>query len=223
MAQATETPRHSPNGHAPITVPERVAQLRERALQDAAGARDEAWEWIEQLGSLARSDRAGALAELQALFLTGEPATGIDGQTEGLLVAWTMQPAVDRLIGALTDAWMPWLGKRFYPEEGRGENTVTGSARWAAKLLWPLYSMNASPLGYSAFEFKTYVEPGRLDPSVDVLVIDYARVPANPRLLIRSIRDELVQIVPGANLGKMLVAVPRRKDPILGLYFALKS
>ena len=56
-----------------------------------------------------------------------------------------------------------------------------------------------------------------------MLVIDYESVPTNPILLIRQIRDELVQIVPGANLGKMLVRVPRRKDLFPALYFALKS
>jgi hypothetical protein len=56
-----------------------------------------------------------------------------------------------------------------------------------------------------------------------VLVIDYESVPENPNLLIRQIRDELVQIVPGANLGKMLVKVPRRKELFTALYFALKS
>jgi hypothetical protein len=67
------------------------------------------------------------------------------------------------------------------------------------------------------------VEAGKLDPSVQVLVIDYESVPSNPRLLIRQIRDELVQIVPGANLGKMLVKVPRRSELFPALYFALKS
>lgn len=67
------------------------------------------------------------------------------------------------------------------------------------------------------------VEPGKLDPSVNVLVIDYESVPENPNLLIRQIRDELVQIVPGTNLGKMLVKLPRRKEPFAALYFALKS
>ncbi len=62
-----------------------------------------------------------------------------------------------------------------------------------------------------------------LDPSVDVLVIDYESVSTNPNLLIRQIRDELVQIVPGANLGKMLVKVPRRAELFPALYFALKS
>jgi hypothetical protein len=56
-----------------------------------------------------------------------------------------------------------------------------------------------------------------------VLVIDYESVETNPRLLIRQIRDELVQIVPGANLGKMLVNVPRQRELICACYFALKS
>jgi len=226
MAEATKTPTKSPNGAAALRegpVAERVATLREQAREDPQGARDEAWDWISDLGRRAVSDRAGALAELQELFVCGQPAEGIEGQTEGILVTWTMHPVSDKVIGSVTNAWMPWLGKKFFSVEKRGINTLTNSARWPAKLLWPLYSTGDSPLGRAAFDFVTYVEAGKLDPSVDVLVIDYESVSTNPRLLIRQIRDELVQIVPGANLGKMLVNVPRRTQPILGLYFALKS
>jgi hypothetical protein len=226
MAEATQTPTKSQNGQATLRtgpVAERVAKLREKARNDPEGAREDAWEWIEDLGRYATSDRAGALADLQQMFLCGQPAEGITGQTEGILVTWTMQPQVDRLIGSLTSAWMPWLGKKFDPEQKRGVNTLTNSARWPAKILWPLYSSRESPLGRSAFDFTTYVEAGKLDPSVDVLVIDYESVPENPGLLIRQIRDELVQIVPGANLGKMLVKVPGRQELFLALYFALKS
>jgi hypothetical protein len=226
MAEATKTRTNSSNGKTAQreeSVAQRVTKLRRQAKTDADGAREEAWQWIADLGRRAVSDREGALAELQELFLAGQPAEGIDGQTEGILVTWTMNPVLDKLIGSITNAWMPWLGKKFYPEEKRGENTLTGSARWAAKLLWPLYSTGDSPLGRTAFDFRTYVEAGRLDPALDVLVIDYESVEANPRLLIRQIRDELVEIVPGANLGKMLVTVPRRTEPITGLYFALRS
>jgi hypothetical protein len=226
MAEATQTPTSSPNGQATLRggpVAERVAKLREQALGDHEGAREEAWSWIAELGRRAVGDREGALAELQELFLCGQPAEGIRGQTEGILVTWTMHPLADKLIGSVTNAWMPWLGKKFYPEEKRGENTLTGSARWPAKLLWPLYSTGSSPLGRTAFDFITYIEAGQLDPSVDVLVIDYESVSTNPNLLIRQIRDELVQIVPGANLGKMLVKVPRRRELFAALYFALKS
>jgi hypothetical protein len=225
MAEATKARASSPNGKVAQenSVADRVAQLRRKAPTDPEGAREEAWQWIADLGRRAVSDRESALAELQELFLTGKPADGIDGQTEGILVAWTMNPVVDKVIGSVTNAWMPWLGKRFFPSRQRGVNTLTNSARWASKLLWPLYSTGESPLGRSAFDFTTYVEAGRLDPSVDVLVIDYGSVSSNPRLLIRQIRDELVEIVPGANLGKMLVSVPRRRELFPALYFALKS
>lgn len=219
MATTTEAPTVLPSG----SVAERVAGLRELARDNAHAAREQAWSWIAELGREAKSDREGALKDLQALFLCGRPAEGISGQTEGMLVTWTMHPLADRLIGSITDAWMPWQGKKFSPEEKRGINTLTDSARWPAKILWPFYSTEESSRGRSAFDFKTYVEAGRLDPSVDVLVIDYAPIERNPRLLIRSIRDELVEVVPGANLGKMLVNVPARRDPIPALYFALKS
>ena len=226
MPDATQTQTKPTNGKAALSsgpVAERVAKLREQARSDPQAARDHAWDWLLELSQRANSDRAGALEELQALFLTGRPAEGIDGQTEGILVTWTMHPLADKLVGSITGAWMPWLGKKFDPEEGQGVNTLTNSARWPAKILWPLYSTREAALGRTAFDFKTYVEAGRLDPSVDVLVIDYESVESNPRLLIRSIRDELVAIVPGANLGKMLVSVPRRREPFAALYFALRS
>jgi hypothetical protein len=204
-------------------IAERVGKLRELSRRDPEGAREEAWTWITELGERARSDREGALDDLQALFLCGRPAEGIEGQTEGILVTWTMHPLADKLVGTITNAWMPWLGKKFDLEQRTGLNTLTNSARWPAKILWPLYATAQAPLGRSAFHFNTYVEAGRLDPSVDVLVIDYESVKTNPGLLIRQIRDELVQIVPGANLGKMLVNVPGRREPFPALYFALKS
>lgn len=222
MAQTTEASENTaalPTG--PIA--ERVAKLRELSQTEPEAAREDAWEWIRELGNRARSDREAALADLQALFLCGRPAEGIEGQTEGILVTWTMHPLADKLVGTITNAWMPWLGKKFDAEQRAGLNTLTNSARWPAKILWPLYATREAPLGRSAFDFKTYVEAGRLDPSVDVLVIDYESVKSNPALLIRQIRDELVQIVPGANLGKMLVSVPGRREPFPALYFALKS
>ena len=99
-------------------------------------------------------------------------------------------------------------------ERARTDSTGAREAAWD----W----MREDPLGHRAFEFTTYVESGTLDPEVEVLVIDYESVCTNPNLLIRQIRDELVQIVPGANLGKMLVKVPGRS--LFGAaYFGLKS
>jgi hypothetical protein len=221
MAEATTTQKKRASSPSD-PVAKRVTALRRQGKTDPHGARDEAWAWIEDLGRQAVADRKAALDELQKLFLRGKPAKP-SGQTEGILVAWTMHPLADKVIGAITNSWMPWLGKKFDPTKQKGVNTLTPSARLPAKILWPLYSTKDSPLGRSAFDFNTYVEAGKLDPSVKVLVIDYESVPENPNLLIRQIRDELVEIVPGANLGKMLVKVPRRSDLFPALYFALKS
>lgn len=225
MAEATKTEKKAPakrSSTAADPVAKRVTALRRQAKSDPEGAREEAWAWIEDLGARAAEDRKDALEELQKLFLRGKPAKP-SGQTEGILVTWTMHPLADKVVGAITGSWMPWLGKKFDPAKQKGVNTLTPSARIPAKVLWPLYSTKDSPLGRSAFDFNTYVEAGRLDPSVKVLVIDYESVPENPNLLIRQIRDELVEIVPGANLGKMLVKVPRRRDLFPALYFALRS
>jgi hypothetical protein len=219
---ATTTKRTVSPRAATDPVAKRVTALRRQAKTDPEGAREQAWAWIEELSVRSRDDRKGASDELQKLFARGKPANP-RGQTEGMLVTWTMHPLADRVIGAITDSWMPWLGKKFDPANKRGVNTLTDSARWPAKLIWPLYATTDSPLGRSAFDFKTYTEAGKLDPEVKVLVIDYESVPENPNLLIRQIRDELVEIVPGANLGKMLVRVPRRPELFPALYFALKS
>jgi hypothetical protein len=222
MAEATTTKQSAPRRAATDPVAKRVQALRRQAKTDPTAARDEAWQWIEELSERSHKDRAAALDELQKLFATGKPAKP-SGQTEGILVSWTMHPLADRVIGAITDSWMPWVGKKFDPAKKKGINTLTDSARWPAKLIWPLYSTTDSPLGRSAFDFNTYTEAGKLDPDVKVLVIDYESVPENPNVLIRQIRDELVEIVPGANLGKMLVKVPRRRELFPALYFALKS
>ena len=55
-----------------------------------------------------------------------------------------------------------------------------------------------------------------------MLVIDYYPVESNPRFIIRQIRDELVEIVPGANLGKILWRRDEDDHALIG-YFALRS
>ena len=74
----------------------------------------------------------------------------------------------------------------------------------------------------AAFDFETRVEPGKLDPGTDVLVIDYAPVHSNPRLVIKQVRDELVEVAPGAHLGKMLWHHGEDRYS-LAAYFALRT
>jgi hypothetical protein len=227
--ESTSTdPRSTGSGTEPVAsaVERRVAELRKRAESDPQAAREAAreaaWAWIEELNQRAGKDRAGAERELNALFRAGTPPQGLDGPTEGILVSTTTNPALDLAVRALTRVWMPWQGKRFDAAAQSGNNRMSGSSALPAKLLWSLYTMKDVEDGKLAFDFTTYVEAGKDDPDRQVLVIDYANVESNPRLIIRSIRDELVEIVPGAYLGKILFLLPQGGYTKIG-YFALRT
>jgi hypothetical protein len=221
MATRTEAIEDTATGDSAIA--ERVARLDALAGESPLAARDEAWAWIAELGRRSRRDRDGALAELGELFRAGTPSIGIDGPTEGALVTFTLQSTFDTTIAALTTAWLPWAGKRFDSGAASGDNLLLRSARLPSKLLWPLYATRDAGAHLAAFDFETRVEPGALDADREVLVIDYAPVDSNPALVIKSIRDELVQVVPGANLGKMLWRHGDGERHSLLAYFALRS
>ena len=198
-----------------------VEALRDQSRTDAPGARDAAWDWFISLGRQAEYDRSEAAVDLATLFAAGIPSRGLDGSTDGILVTTLVRPSLDRAVRAITARWMPWMGKRFHAAAARGDNRLRAETRWLTPLVWPLYVTRPAPDGRIAFDFETRIEPGALAPSGDVLVIDYAPVATNPRLIIRRIRDELVEIVPGAHLGRILFRV-RGGYQNLG-YFALRN
>jgi hypothetical protein len=198
------------------TAGSKVSDLRNRE------AADEAWQWIVDLKEKAKSDSAAAEAELNAIFQLGTPPTNLDGPTDGILVMTTTNQALDAAVRLVTNLWMPWQGKRFDSESRSGDNRMVSSARLPSKLLWPLYKMKDAVDGKLAFDFKTYNDAGKCDPDVQVMVIDYSDVGENPRLVIRSIRDELVEVVPGAYLGKVLFRLPQDRYEMIG-FFALRT
>jgi hypothetical protein len=223
--QATKTARSEPTPDANGSgseVGRRLAELRETGAASPEEARDATWRWFHDLGDEVRRDRDGGTAKLNELFRSGTPPAGIDGQTEGILVAPLIAGRVDGVLRGITGLWMPWQGKRFMREEGRGDNVLAGSARWPAKLFWPLYGTKPMQGGRAAFDFQTRVEPSEDDADVQVLVIDYSVMDSNPRFLIKSIRDELVEIMPGANLGKVLWRHGDGHHSLIG-FFALRT
>jgi hypothetical protein len=221
---ARETGKAAAKVRAPQTATERrVAELRELATTDPGAARDRAWSWFEELKERSGSDAAAAAAELNELFRYGTPARGLDGPTDGILVMTTTNPLLDPAVRALTGWWMPWQGKRFDRAAATGDNRMTKSSSLPAKLLWPLHAMKEAEGGKLAFDFKTYVERGKDDPDRDVMVIDYANVEGNPTLLIKQIRDELVEVVAGAYLGKILFKPPVGDGYKVIGFFALRA
>ena len=216
-AKAKEPATKTPARQAPASpVQKRLARLRDLAKTNPARAQSETWAWIKELGK----DRdADGLSEL---FGLGTAPKGLDGPTEGILVTTFINPVVDFQFRLLTGGWMPWMGKSFDAAGNKGTNRLTGSARWPAKLLWPLYRTREAPDGRLAFDFETAVEKGKAEPAVRVLKIDYEPVTTNPRLVIRQIRDELVELVPDTYLGRILFKVRGGLYANIG-YFALRQ
>jgi hypothetical protein len=205
-------------------VTERVAHLNQLAGTDPQAAQDAVWGWFQRVGAQLPSPEAQA--ELDELFTTSTPATGVDGQTEGLLVGWvTRHPALNRggnglhaLARAVTIRLgvLPWLGKRFDAQAKNGTNSLSRLGLLAR----PIAKVRKAGDHYEAFPMTNWVEKGKTDPGTDVLVIDYASVPDNP-WPVSHIRDELVQIVPHTYLGKMLWH--QGDDYYVLAYFALKT
>ena len=210
-AATRATPRQAPG----TPVQKRLARLRDLAKTNPARAQSETWAWIKELGKSRDADG------LQELFSLGTAPKGLNGPTDGILVTTFINPLVDLPVRLLTGGWMPWMGKSFDAANNKGTNRLTGSARWPAKLLWPLYKTREAPDGRLAFDFETAVEKGRVEPDVKVLKIDYEPVSTNPRIVIRQIRDELVELVPDTYLGRILFKV-RGGYSNIG-YFALRQ
>jgi hypothetical protein len=208
------------NGAA-TAISRRVAGLRQTANSDPDAARDAAWAWLLDARRRAGRQRSAIAHELSQLFRLGQVPQGLDGTTEGILVTPLIHPVVDVVVRSVTSIWMPWQGKAFDLATNRGINHLAGSARYAARLVWPLYATAPRAGGRAAFRFDMYVAPARRDPDLRTLVIDYSKVSENP-FVIRSIRDELVQIVPGAFLGRILLRIGRDSYACLG-YFALRD
>lgn len=200
-------------------IADRVAELRVAARRDPAGVQEEMWDWIKQLGAKRDTET------LEELFEAGMAPRGLDGPADGLLVTTVVNPLIDFPVRLATSLWMPWRGKVFDSEQKTGINRMTADSTLPAKLLWPLYAMRKTADGPTAFEFVSGPEPGKITPRIPVLKIDYKPVSSNPNLIIRQIRDELVELVPNTHLGRVLFRLPAvRGERFVNVgYFALRQ
>jgi hypothetical protein len=209
----------------PTEVEDYVRALQGLRKSELELARRATWSQIRLAGMRARSRSAEALETLNLIFrLGGPPKSALSGPYDGIVVTPSLWRPADRALTALSAAWMPWVGKRFDSDAERGDNLLRPSARSVARVLWPGYRLREAPEGLlGAFRFRTYTSPGSVDPDRETLKIDYDS-DENPRLLIRDILDELVEVVPGACLGKVLLRRGGADDPRWRLvaYFALQ-
>lgn len=188
----------------PLDLGDRITDLRARASSGDESAAVDAWALLEELEELATTYRDAGVTALDAVFAAGTVPADLDGPTSGTLLVPLVQPLIDWATRAVGSIWMPWHGMHFDRANGRGTNTLGDHARWPAKLLWPRYQTEDADDGRHAFEFVTRVEPSVDNPDLDVLALDFGSVDANPSLLVKHLRDEIVQVVPRVFLGKVM-------------------
>jgi hypothetical protein len=134
-----------------------------------------AWSWsLEQLNRLLRSGRVPT--PTPDGFLRGRPL---------LLSVWEPLDALVRRVGGPHTLWE---GKRFDADRAEGVNV--------------LRMPGAGSRPVERFPFRLHVAAGAVDPTVDVLKIDYDIAANQPWL--RRVLDELVEIDDGCFLGKVL-------------------
>ncbi len=197
-----------------------VEALQGLSKANADLARRAAWTQIRLAGARAGKRPDEARDTLNGIFRLGTPPKPhLDGPMRGMMVTPTVPRPFDIGLRALASAWMPWSGKRFDATADAGDNVLTESARLPTRILWPSYRPDPIEAGFAAFRFQTYVSPGAVDPDIETLKIDYDST-ENPSFLIRDILDEVVQVVRGAYLGKVLLR--RRGEWRLLGYFALE-
>ena len=195
----------------------RLAKLREAAASDPERAQEEAWGWFLKLGAARDED------SLDDLFRLGD-AKPMSGPTDGILLAIFLSPVLDRLGIALLGPGrptMPWKGKTFDPMTETGANLFKPWFPPLSRFAWPLYrGRRMDGDEHLMFDMRNGNIEDPLDPSHTIWKIDYRDKDLRSPWFIRHCLDTLVEIVPGAHLGRLYYERGGRYSTLL--YFALK-
>jgi hypothetical protein len=178
----------------------RLAELLELSEGEPQRAAADAWEWFNSLGQ-DKDEKS-----LDELFTLGV-ARPMEGPTDGILLALFVNPLLDSFAMALMGPGRmtaPWTGKTFDPETQTGTNNFKGWYPPIARMVFPRYRGIRREQGKALmFDNENGIVPDPLDPSHAVWKIEYSDpAQANP-LFIKDVFDALVEIVPGANLGRI--------------------
>jgi hypothetical protein len=181
-------------------------------------------ERITQAQRALTQDRRIGLAQMNAIFRDGRlPDEPLNGPTAGEMIAVDLLPGVTPMVRALLTSRMPWMGKTFDAEGMRGENLFYPGFVPVSRVLFPFYRGGYRREGHdrvSAIPFRTYAGTGLKDPDRKVLKIDYD-LAVNPRLSLRRILDELVQVDDNYFFGKAYYRLTQTTSHVV-FYFALQ-
>lgn len=202
---------------------EKLAALRELAKTNSHAAAKEAWKWLEGFPKETQPPR------LAALFAEGTPPSeeSVEGDCEGMVIGLfgrTWLRGLDGLarLGRLLGG-PGWAGKTFQMNTLTGYNRLTRGAYIPFMLAVPNYRLQRRRDEWLGLYFDVAYEPSSLDRERTVLAIRYEHPRhRNPELLRRT-RDELVELIPGICLGRVILTsgVGRSDHELVG-HFALR-
>lgn len=195
----------------------RLDELQSLAKSDPGQARDSGWKWIAELG---KADEMEMLAELFGAGVAQSPQM----RTEGMPVGKMRNIPKAGILNAILAVDSPWTGKTFHADGSGGYNRVRLYALPIVLALNPKH-LRREGREVTSFPFATTIEPGKVEPKIDVLSIQYDKPEFhNPSGVVplTKIVDELVMILPHVYLGR---ATAPREDGgyILVGYFALRT
>ena len=181
----------------------RLDAVRELAATDPSSARDAVWDWLTSLDAVKDG------AELAWLFAQGTAPASPDGDTEGAVLGLMGTPFlgfVDRLVRVgQALGGIGWTGKSFDADAGTGFNRLTWTSRLPMLSVMPTYRFRRRGGELLGFDFDHRLETSPVAPYGEVRSIHYDRPEYGNPLMLPNTRDELVELVPGALLGRGLL------------------
>ncbi|NMM91759.1 hypothetical protein B2J88_47020 [Rhodococcus sp. SRB_17] len=181
-----------------------LAELRELAQHAPGRARVEGWRYLRELSAADRRDQIGAL------FAAGTRPEQLDGAYEGLIVGKLFNVPEAALANPLLAINPTWRGKTFNAESGTGFNRLIPLARYAMRVIAPLYrGLRRVGPEIVGFDFRYSADVGLVTPNIPVIALDYGvEEYSNPSVRtfpIKRTRDEIVELLPGLYLGRALL------------------
>lgn len=200
---------------------ERLEQLRGIAADDPGRARQDAWQWLNEVRAPRDREQLAAIFALGTAPPPASPSGDCEGRVLGLfgtpfLTFTDGMARLGQLLGGIG-----WTGKTFDAENGTGYNRLTPFSRVPMFFVMPRYRFRRVGGELAGFAFEHRIEPTPLGAEQEVRSITYANPEHGNPLMLPSTRDELVELVPDVYLGRALLQNEGEWRPVA--YFALRE
>ncbi|OBK16364.1 hypothetical protein [Mycobacterium asiaticum] len=193
--------------------------LRALSLTSPVLARQQGWNYLQELGKAGRRD------QLALLFARGDAPEGPRGALEGLIVGDLFGIPEAYLANPLLKINPTWRGKTF--DADTGFNRLAPLAKYAMRVIAPRYGgLRRVGPEMVGFKFSHRIDTAAIAPFNKVRALNYGpdeyRNPSLRTFPIKRTRDEVVELLPGLYLGRALLTMHNREIRLIA-YFALRE